>query len=141
MFLLVPGHPGSPGSRAVKRLLLLYEISQETAEWMYAKFTQKTCLVPRSDEFECQRSRSQGQKRNFLALWRFMFGKTCLASSFNISFLVRMLISFNLHINVEDLRKILQFRCQYRASIFAKFLSFRVIVAVSPLVCTEFSAV
>jgi len=51
MFLLVPGHLGSPGPRAVKRLLLLYLIFQETAEWMYAKFTQKTCLVPHSDEF------------------------------------------------------------------------------------------
>ena len=35
-----------------------------TAERICAKFTGKTCLVPRSDEFECQgqRSRSQGTK-------------------------------------------------------------------------------
>jgi len=38
-----------------------------TAEWICAKFTQKTCLVPRSDEFNSQRSRSQGTKTAFLA--------------------------------------------------------------------------
>ena len=49
------------------------------------QFTGKACLVSCSDEFESQRSRSQGQKRHFLALsaacMRFMFGKTSLASS------------------------------------------------------------
>jgi len=35
-----------------------------TAEWICAKFTGKTCLGPRSEEFECQgqRSRSPGTK-------------------------------------------------------------------------------
>jgi len=36
-----------------------------TAERICAKFTRKTCLVPCSDEFEGQRSRSQGQKMAF----------------------------------------------------------------------------
>ena len=57
-----------------------------TDERICAKFTRKTGLVPRSDEFEGQRWRSQGQKWNFLALsvacvW-FMFGKTSLTSSY-----------------------------------------------------------
>jgi len=39
-----------------------------TAERNCAKFTQKTCLIPRSDDFECkgQRSRSPGQKNEKL---------------------------------------------------------------------------
>jgi len=39
-----------------------------TAERLCAKFTGKTCLVRRSDEFECQdqRSRSPGTKTAFL---------------------------------------------------------------------------
>ena len=35
----------------------------ETIEWICAKFTRKTCLVPCSDEFEGQRSRSSGTKK------------------------------------------------------------------------------
>jgi len=34
-----------------------------TAEWICAKFTEKTCLVHRSDEFKCQSQGHQGQKR------------------------------------------------------------------------------
>ena len=61
-----------------------------TAEQICTKFTQKTCLVCRLDEFEAQRSRSPGtKKRHFSALtaaWmRFMFGKTSLASSLYLS--------------------------------------------------------
>ena len=57
-----------------------------TAERICAKFTWKTCSIPRSDEFEgqCQRSRSQGTKWHFSVLlaacMRFMFGETPLAS-------------------------------------------------------------
>jgi len=59
-----------------------------TAERICAKigkFTKKTGLVPRSDEFEDQGQ--QGQKGHFSALSaacaRFVFGKTSLASSFH----------------------------------------------------------
>jgi len=59
-----------------------------TAERICAKFTWKTSLVPRSDEFkgQGQMSRSLGTKqRHFPALSaacvRFMFGKASLASS------------------------------------------------------------
>jgi len=57
-----------------------------TAERICAKFTRKTCLVSRSDEFQGQRSRSPGtKKRHFSAISaacvRFVFGKTSLASS------------------------------------------------------------
>ena len=59
-----------------------------TAERICAKFTCKTCLVPRLVEFEGQRSRSSGKKTAFSALSaacvRFMFGKTSLASSFYV---------------------------------------------------------
>jgi len=52
-----------------------------------AKFTRKTCWVPRSDEFEGQgqKSRSPGIKKTFLsvACVRFMFGKASLGSSYN----------------------------------------------------------
>ena len=43
-----------------------------TAEWICAKFTGKTCFVPRLDEFECQgqRSRSPGQLRHFWPFWQ-----------------------------------------------------------------------
>jgi len=34
--------------------LLVYKISRGTTERICAKFTRKTCLVPRSDEFEGQ---------------------------------------------------------------------------------------
>jgi len=59
-----------------------------TAERICAKFTRKTCLVPRSDEFEGQghgqRWRSPGTKMAFsAACMRFMFGKTPLASSWH----------------------------------------------------------
>jgi len=50
----------------------------------------KTCLVPRSDEFEGQGH--QGQKRHFSTLLaaciQFIFGKTSLASSFNVYFML-----------------------------------------------------
>jgi len=83
--LLAPADPGSPGKRAPKRLwwwwwqwtvensvfgavslwffLCVWNISR-TAEWICTKFTQKTCLVTRQDEFEGQghRSRSPGTK-------------------------------------------------------------------------------
>ena len=69
----------------------LYEISRGTAEWICAKFMQKTCLVPSSDDFECQGQRSKvkvtrDKKQHFSALsvacvW-IMFGKTSLASSY-----------------------------------------------------------
>ena len=60
-----------------------------TAERICAKFTRKTCLVPRSYDFKVtvkgQMSRSPGTKRHFSALSaacvRFVFGKTSLASS------------------------------------------------------------
>ena len=57
-----------------------------TAEQICAKFTRKTCLVRRSDEFEGQgqRSRPPGQKPAFMSLsapcMRFVFGETSLAS-------------------------------------------------------------
>jgi len=54
-----------------------------TIEQIYAKFTQQTCLILCSDEFEGQGH--QGQNIAFLALlaacMRIMFGKTSLASS------------------------------------------------------------
>ena len=65
-----------------------------TAERICAKFTRKTYLVPRSDEFEGQTVKvkgqgHQGQKRHFsahsAACVRFMFGTTSLASSLNFS--------------------------------------------------------
>ena len=53
--------------------LFVYEMYREvrTAERIYAKFTWKTGLVPRSDEFEChgQRSRSPGTKTAFFGLF------------------------------------------------------------------------
>ena len=58
-----------------------------TTEQICAKFTWKTCLVPRLDKFEgqSQRSRSPGTNTAFSALlvtcMQFMFGKTSLASS------------------------------------------------------------
>ena len=67
-------------------------------EWIYAKLTWETCLVPRSDEFEGQGQRSPGTKKwHFSALsvacvW-FMFGKTSLASSFPW-FLRRLLVGW-----------------------------------------------
>jgi len=69
--------------------LFLYEISRGTIEQICTKLTEKTCLVPCSDKFECQGH--QGQKQLFSALsaacvW-FMFGKTFLASSFDIIYL------------------------------------------------------
>jgi len=46
--------------------LFVCEISPGNAKWICTKFTWKTCLVPRSDEFEGhdqgQRSRSPGTK-------------------------------------------------------------------------------
>ena len=44
--------------------LFVYEISLATAERICVKFARNTCLVPRSDEFECQgqRLRSPGTK-------------------------------------------------------------------------------
>ena len=71
-----------------------------TAERICAKFTRKTCLVHRSDEFkdQGQRSRSPGTKTAFFGLSatcvRFMFGKTSLASNF-ASFYVRQKVSFS----------------------------------------------
>jgi len=62
----------------------------ETAEGICAKFTGKTCLVPRLDDFEDQGQKSKvkvtmGKKLHFLAFLpayvRFMFGKTSLSSS------------------------------------------------------------
>jgi len=57
-----------------------------TAERICAKFTWKTCLIPRSDEFESQGH--QGQKTAFSALSavcvQFKFGKTSLASGFQL---------------------------------------------------------
>ena len=58
-----------------------------TAQRICAKFTGKTCLVPRSEGFEgqCQRSRSPGTKTAFSALSaacvRFVFGITSLTCS------------------------------------------------------------
>jgi len=58
-----------------------------TAERICARFTRKTCLVPRWDEFEGQgqRSSTPGTKTAFSALSavcvRFMFGKTSSASN------------------------------------------------------------
>ena len=63
----------------------------ETAERICAKFTRKTCLVPRSDEFEGQGQRSKAnvtrdKKLHISALSaacvQFMFGKISLACSF-----------------------------------------------------------
>jgi len=50
--------------------LFVYEISR-TIERIGAKFTRKTCLVPRWDEFEGpgQRSKSLGAKTHFSALF------------------------------------------------------------------------
>ena len=60
----------------------------ETAEWICAKFTGKTCFIPcpTSLKVKVKGQGHQGQKQHFLALsaacvW-FMFGKTSLASSF-----------------------------------------------------------
>jgi len=63
-----------------------------TAERICAKFTRKTCLIPRSDDFwrsEVKGQGHQGQRRHFSSLsvacvW-FMFGKTSLASSYGRS--------------------------------------------------------
>jgi len=64
----------------------MYEVSRGSAERICTKFTQRTCLVPRSDEFEGQGHKVQ--KRHFLALSaacvHFMFGKTSLTSSFDL---------------------------------------------------------
>ena len=68
--------------------LFVYEISWGAAEWICAKFTRKTCLIPCSDEFEGQGH--QEQKGHFLALSdacvRFMFGETFLASGLKFNF-------------------------------------------------------
>jgi len=62
----------------------LYMKCLGNAERICAKFTQKTCLVHRSDESEGQWSRSPGTETAFSALSvvcvQFMFGKTSLAS-------------------------------------------------------------
>ena len=61
-----------------------------TAERICAKFTGKTCLIPRSEEFECQGQRSKvkvtrDKKRHFSALSaacvQFVFGKIFSPSS------------------------------------------------------------
>jgi len=76
--------------RCLWPFLFVYEPG--TAERICAKFTRKTCLVPRSDEFEGlkikgQRSRSPGTRTTFSALSaacvRCVFGKTSLASTWN----------------------------------------------------------
>jgi len=38
MFLLVPAYPGCPGSKAVKRSLLLFSASEATATWRFTNF-------------------------------------------------------------------------------------------------------
>ena len=67
-----------------------------TAERICAKFTRKTCLVPRSDE--CKGQGHQRQRTAFLALSaacvQFMFGKTSLASSLLQHSLSALLITF-----------------------------------------------
>ena len=67
-----------------------------TAERICTKFTWKTCLVPPLDEFEGQRSRSQGQKTAFFcplaACVQFVFGRTPVASSI-LNFLMKILMS------------------------------------------------
>jgi len=71
-----------------------------TAEWIFAKFTWKMCLVPRLDEFEGQGH--QGQKTVFLALSvacvRFMSRKTSLPSSFFAVFIVHLPIKAFCHV-------------------------------------------
>ena len=68
-----------------------------TAEWICAKFTEKTCWVPCSYEVECQgqRSRSPGTKKeHFLALWWpacGLFSKTSLALVFFTGFFGKIL--------------------------------------------------
>jgi len=42
--------------------LFVNEVFWGTTERICAKFTGKTCLVPRLDEFECQGEGHQGQK-------------------------------------------------------------------------------
>jgi len=71
-----------------QKVVILTNDKQFNSDKRGAKFTGKACLVPRSDEFECQgqRSRSPGTKnRHFSAISaacvQFMFGKTSLASS------------------------------------------------------------
>jgi len=73
------------------------------AERICTKSTWKTCMVPRSDEFEGQgqRSRSPGTKTAFLALsaacvlrTRFVFGRTSSAYSFVVNSVVNSVTSF-----------------------------------------------
>ena len=54
--------------------LFVYEISRGTTEWIRAKFTWKTCLAPRSEEFEGQRSRSPWTKNGIVG----HFGGLCV---------------------------------------------------------------
>jgi len=73
--------------------LLAYEMSREPLNW-FAPNSQgrRACLVPRSDDSECQGQGQghQGQRRHFSALSaacvRFMFGKTSLAFSCKFCF-------------------------------------------------------
>ena len=73
-----------------------------TAERICAKFTRKTCLVPRSDEFEALKVKVKGQglrgqKRHVSALSaacvRFMFGKISLTSSLLLLLLLLLIFS------------------------------------------------
>ena len=72
-----------------------------TAQRICDKFTGKTCLVPRSDEFECQgqRSRLSGPKngifRPFQQPMCSLFGKTSLAcSSCTVMYFLSVLMSW-----------------------------------------------
>jgi len=51
VFLLVPAHPGSPGQRTVKRLLLLLLLSLSLSSLLlYIAFSALTLLVGRQEE-------------------------------------------------------------------------------------------
>ena len=100
--------------------LFVYEISREPLNGFAPNsHTGKTCLVPRSDEFECQDRTNK--KRHFLALSavcvRFMFGKTSLASSFFFLFVFFFLRNCAAHV--------LRARCIQKKSVFDFAKAFR----------------
>jgi len=60
-----------------------------TDEWICSKFTRKTCLVPRSDEFEgqCQRSSSPGTTNGIFGFRRPPCGLSLVKTSLSSCFL------------------------------------------------------
>ena len=52
MFLLVPAHPGSPGQRAVKRLLLLLQVKELAEHLNIYVFSVERCPEKKSRNHE-----------------------------------------------------------------------------------------